>query len=138
MQSKDLNQKKLEFWWRYFEGPKRTLNYILKRLLGKPREITNKEIEKDRKKYSGELVTTGYQVFMLLDVVEDEDLFWIALEWKGRGVGQIVLHPYIIHFSRLKTMRNPFDYWMIRNSWDLNGMTLEKGLEMAREQGYDV
>lgn len=132
-------QKKFDFWWRFFERPRRILSGIPSKLSGKPLGITTEEINRDIEKYSGELVLTSpYEVAMLLTVIEDDDLYWLTLHWGVNPRQRVALYPYILHFTRLKKQLNPFEYWSLAADWERNGMTYEAGLKAARESGYDV
>jgi len=127
--------KMAKLHWRYIERPRRILVGYLRKLLKRPTDnatIIHKEACADR----GRLVLLDWDVVRLLgwSNIPNDDYYWVVLASDFR----IVQSSCVGGFTPLYGVLSGFDYFQLASNWNLNGLSYENGLKMAKEQGIEV
>jgi len=109
--------KKFDFYWKFFEQPKRRMQSFIRYTLLKRDNAYL--IQKEANKYRNQLMLDTWEVVRLLgwSDSDDDDYYWITYSWKNG----IRLLSCVGGFTPLKGKLSNFDYYHLENLWELNG-----------------
>lgn len=129
--------KKKDFLWKMVERPRRILGRILG---GRKYYYADRSLPRQMKRLRGHLAVDTFSIVRILGWTDqyEEDIYWIVLT-RRRGVGVAVeLMSACGGFTPLRGKINAFDYWHTLYLWDLNGATIERGMQICAEQNITV
>ncbi len=128
------NTKEHDWWWKYIERPKRRIkSFFLKLFLGKKYlDITAKQIAKEMKRDRGQLMLDTFEVVRMLGWIDiPNDDYYYVIDTRKNGV---TLYSCVGGFTPLKGKIATFAYLQLDNLWQLNGHSLEDGMERWSEK----
>jgi hypothetical protein len=133
----DQVSKKYNSYWKWFRKP----YYMLVRLFrGKNYFNAHVSLLRQMKHLRGHLALDTFEVVRILGWTDqyEEDIYWIVLTRRS-GEGVVVsLMSACGGFTPLRNRLHSYDYWHTLHLWDLNGATVEQGLQICAEQNIKV
>lgn len=129
-------ERKYKFYWKWIEQPKRRLRALLFPKSG----YATHALPRKMKKLRGHLAVDTFEVVRILGWTDqyEEDIYWVILT-RRRGIGNVIeLSSACGGYTPLYKKLKPFDYWHMVHLWDLNGATVEYGLQKCAEQNIKV
>jgi len=117
--------EKHEFYWKFFERPKRLIKKFFR-----GNKSNAKIIQREADKYRGEIMLDNFRTVRLLGWTDqyDEDYYWVIDQWPR----EIKLSSCVGGFIRLKNRLSKFEYYNLDNLWNLNQSSYEEGLERVK------
>ena len=130
--------KKYEFYWKFFERPKRYFRSLIEKLLGL--DTNAKIFQRIANKYRGQLMLNDFEVVRLIGWTDqyEDDYYWIYLH-RVKGKGNIIsLLSCVGNFTKLKGKLTKFQYYNIDHIWDINDCSYKQGIKIAKQQNIIV
>lgn len=92
------------------------------------------------KKLRGHLALDAFEIVRILGWTDqyEEDIYWVVLtRRRGEGVA-VELMSACGGYIPLRNKLNAFDYWHTLHLWDLNGATVEYGMQICAAKNIAV
>lgn len=130
---KDIEDR-LNFYWKWFERPKRIIGHYIKTLL---RDTTEKRIQREVNKHRYEIVyDTPHIIYMLLGWTKqyDEDYFYIV--WNPKE--GVELFSCVGGFVFLKNRLSKYEYSHAEYLWYLNNPSRKEMLKACKKRRFKL
>lgn len=148
MKNKEYIEKKLKFYWKYTERPKRIIISRLRRIF----KITNEwSIQRQVNKHRNEIVyDTPFNIYRLLGwtkTFENErdeqgryfgDWYYVLQRKSWNLKESIIFHSCVGGFLFIKNKLNKYEYYNMEHQWNMNCCNLEDVLEEVKAKKVEL